>query len=159
MNAIALPPRSQTGVESLGANFVELDLETEGPGDDEGYAVEMGEGFYEQQRKERTQVVAESDVVIVSGANDLVNPLANEDDSGPIAGMPILNVSDTRQVIVNKCSLSLGFSGIPNPLSAKDNTSMLFDDAKELLQDLFNEYKEGRYNTLLLSRRDVVLNR
>jgi len=55
-------------VESLGADFVELDLETEGSGDEEGYAVEMGEEFYEQQRKELTRVVAESDVVITTAA-------------------------------------------------------------------------------------------
>ena len=55
-------------VESLGADFVELDLETEGSGDDEGYAVEMGEEFYEQQRKELTRVVADSDVVITTAA-------------------------------------------------------------------------------------------
>jgi NAD(P) transhydrogenase subunit alpha len=55
-------------VESLGADFVELDLETEGSGDDEGYAVEMGEEFYEQQRKQLTRVVAESDVVITTAA-------------------------------------------------------------------------------------------
>jgi NAD(P) transhydrogenase subunit alpha len=55
-------------VESLGADFVELDLETEGSGDDEGYATEMGEEFYEQQRKELTRVVADSDVVITTAA-------------------------------------------------------------------------------------------
>jgi NAD(P) transhydrogenase subunit alpha len=55
-------------VESLGADFVELDLETEGSGDDEGYAVEMGEEFYEQQRKQLSQVVPESDVVITTAA-------------------------------------------------------------------------------------------
>jgi NAD(P) transhydrogenase subunit beta len=86
---------------------------------------------------------SQTDVVIVTGSNDVVNPLANEDDSSPIAGMPILEVSDARTVIVNKRSLSPGFSGIPNPLFAKDNTQMLFGDAKESMQDLVNEYEEN----------------
>ncbi len=85
----------------------------------------------------------QTDVVIVTGANDVVNPLANTDDSSPIAGMPVLNVSDARTVIVNKRSLSPGFSGIPNPLFAEDNTSMLFGDGKETMQELVNEYKEN----------------
>ncbi len=86
---------------------------------------------------------SQTDVVIVTGSNDVVNPLANEDDSSPIAGMPILEVSDARTVIVNKRSLSPGFSGIPNPLFAKDNTQMLFGDAKESMQDLVSEYEEN----------------
>jgi NAD(P) transhydrogenase subunit beta len=100
---------------------------------------------YEKMREleEVNPTFSETDVVIVSGANDVVNPLANEDDSSPIAGMPVLNVSEAGQVIVNKRSLSPGFSGIPNPLFAKDNTSMLFGDAKESLQELVNEYKEN----------------
>ncbi|MFW6385380.1 MAG: NAD(P)(+) transhydrogenase (Re/Si-specific) subunit beta [Halodesulfurarchaeum sp.] len=86
---------------------------------------------------------SQTDVVIVTGANDVVNPTANTDDSSPIAGMPILNVSEARTVIVNKRSLSPGFSGIPNPLFAKDNTSMLFGDAKESMQQLVNEYQSN----------------
>jgi len=86
----------------------------------------------------------QTDVVIVTGANDVVNPKANEDTGSPIAGMPVLNVSDARSVIVNKRSLSPGFSGIPNPLFAEDNTSMLFGDGKEMMQELVNEYKESR---------------
>jgi NAD(P) transhydrogenase subunit beta len=85
---------------------------------------------------------SETDVVIVTGANDVVNPRANEDDSSPIAGMPVLNVTDARSVIVNKRSLSPGFSGIPNPLFADEDTSMLFGDAKESMQELVNHYKE-----------------
>ncbi|WP_336133901.1 NAD(P)(+) transhydrogenase (Re/Si-specific) subunit beta [Natronomonas amylolytica] len=86
---------------------------------------------------------SETDVVIVTGANDVVNPRANEDDSSPIAGMPVLNVTDARSVIVNKRSLSPGFSGIPNPLFADEDTSMLFGDAKESMQELVNHYKES----------------
>lgn len=85
----------------------------------------------------------ETDVVIVTGANDVVNPRAKESDSGPLAGMPILNVDEARTVIVNKRSLSPGFSGEPNPLFTRDNTSMLFGDAKETIQELVNIYKEN----------------
>jgi NAD(P) transhydrogenase subunit beta len=99
---------------------------------------------YEKMREleEVNPTFSQTDVVIVSGANDVVNPMANTDESSPIAGMPVLNVSDAKHVVVNKRSLSPGFSGIPNPLFAKDNTSMLFGDAKESMQDLINEYKE-----------------
>jgi NAD(P) transhydrogenase subunit beta len=86
---------------------------------------------------------SQTDVVIVIGANDVVNPSANTADSGPIAGMPVLNVGEARTVIVNKRSLSPGFSGVPNPLFAQDNTNMLFGDAKASMQELVNVYKEN----------------
>jgi NAD(P) transhydrogenase subunit beta len=100
---------------------------------------------YEKMREleEVNPTFSQTDVVIVCGANDVVNPLANEDDSSPIAGMPILNVEEAQSVIVNKRSLSPGFSGIPNPLFARDNTNMLFGDAKDTLQELVNTYKEN----------------
>lgn len=85
----------------------------------------------------------QTDVVIVTGANDVVNPLANEDEGSPISGMPVLNVGDAGTVIVNKRSLSPGFSGIPNPLFAEDNTMMLFGDAQESIQDLAKEYNSS----------------
>ena len=101
---------------------------------------------YEKMREldEVNPTFSQTDVVIVTGANDVVNPKANEDTDSPIAGMPVLNVAEAQTVIVNKRSLSPGFSGIPNPLFAKDNTSMLFGDAKESMQELVNEYKSGR---------------
>jgi len=86
---------------------------------------------------------SQTDVVIVTGANDVVNPSANEDEGSPIAGMPVLEVWEARSVIVNKRSLSPGFSGIPNPLFANDNTSMLFGDAKQSMQDLVDAYNEN----------------
>jgi len=71
----------------------------------------------------------QTDVVLVIGANDVVNPLARESDpSIPIAGMPILNVDEARSIVVVKRSLSPGFAGIPNPLFAADNTLMLFGE-------------------------------
>jgi NAD(P) transhydrogenase subunit beta len=85
----------------------------------------------------------ETDVVLVIGANDVVNPLARDSDpSIPIAGMPILNVDQARTVVVIKRSLSPGFAGIPNPLFAADNCLMLFSDAKKAATDLMTAVKE-----------------
>jgi len=100
---------------------------------------------YDKMREltEVNPTFSQTDIVIVTGANDVVNPKANTDESSPIAGMPVLNVAEARTVIVNKRSLSPGFSGIANPLFARDNTSMLFGDAKESMQSLVNEYKEA----------------
>jgi NAD(P) transhydrogenase subunit beta len=83
-----------------------------------------------------------TDVVIVLGANDVVNPDAIEDKSSPIYGMPILNVHEARTVFVVKRSLSPGYAGIKNPLFERDNTMMLFGDAKKMVQDLLREVKE-----------------
>ena len=83
----------------------------------------------------------ETDVVIVIGANDVVNPLARTDPSSPIAGMPILDVDKARTVIVIKRSLSPGFAGIPNPLFALDNTLMFFSDGKKAVNDLIAAIK------------------
>jgi NAD(P) transhydrogenase subunit beta len=73
----------------------------------------------------------ETDVVLVLGANDVVNPAAREDPKSPIAGMPVLEVDRARHVFVIKRSMNPGFAGIDNPLFYKDNTMMVFGDAKE----------------------------
>jgi len=78
----------------------------------------------------------ETDVVIVIGANDVVNPAARTDPTSPIAGMPILDVDKAKRVVVVKRSLSPGFAGIPNPLFAADNTLMYFADGKKAILDL-----------------------
>ena len=84
----------------------------------------------------------QTDVVLVVGANDVVNPLARESDpSIPIAGMPILNVDQARCVVIIKRSLSPGFAGIANPLFAADNTVMLFGDAKKMAMSLVAAFK------------------
>ncbi len=78
----------------------------------------------------------QTDVVIVIGANDVVNPEARENPESPIAGMPILDADRARTVVVVKRSLSAGFAGIPNPLFAADNTLMLFGDGKKAVEDM-----------------------
>ena len=78
---------------------------------------------------------AQTDVTIVIGANDVVNPAARTDPDSPIAGMPILNVDESRTVVVIKRSLSPGFAGIANPLFAADNTLMLFGDGRQATLD------------------------
>jgi H+-translocating NAD(P) transhydrogenase subunit beta len=84
----------------------------------------------------------QTDVVVVVGANDVVNPLARE-PSSVIAGMPILDVDRARNVIVIKRSLSPGFAGIDNPLFYLDRTMMLFSDAREAMSELAREVKEA----------------
>jgi len=84
----------------------------------------------------------QTDVSLVIGANDIVNPDARTDPGSPIAGMPILNVDQSRTVVVIKRSLSPGFAGIPNPLFAADNTLMFFGDGKKAVLDLIAAVKD-----------------
>jgi NAD(P) transhydrogenase subunit beta len=101
---------------------------------------------YEQMQELETvnPRFSQTDVVIVTGANDVVNPTALSDEASPIAGMPVLHVWEAQTVVVNKRSLSPGYAGIPNPLFTYDNTYMLFGDAREEMQALGTEYKESR---------------
>ncbi|CAJ1511059.1 NAD(P)(+) transhydrogenase (Re/Si-specific) subunit beta [[Mycobacterium] burgundiense] len=82
-----------------------------------------------------------TDVTIVIGANDVTNPAARNDPSSPIHGMPILNVDESRSVIVLKRSMSSGYAGIENPLFLLNHTSMLFGDAKKSVSDVIDELK------------------
>ena len=81
------------------------------------------------------------DVVLILGANDVVNPAAKNDPESPIYGMPILEVEQAKTVIVNKRSMKPGYAGIENDLFFRPKTSMLFGDAKKVLQDLCAEVK------------------
>jgi NAD(P) transhydrogenase subunit beta len=83
-----------------------------------------------------------TNVVLILGANDVVNPAAKEDPSSPIYGMPILEVEKADHVIVNKRSMKPGYAGIENDLFFKPKTSMLFGDAKKVLQSLVTELKQ-----------------
>lgn len=83
-----------------------------------------------------------TNVVLILGANDVVNPAAKEDPSSPIYGMPILEVEKADHVIVNKRSMKPGYAGIENELFFRPKTSMLFGDAKKVLQDLVGEMKQ-----------------
>jgi NAD(P) transhydrogenase subunit beta len=83
-----------------------------------------------------------TDLAIVVGANDVVNPAAREDEDSPIYGMPIMNVDEAETVVVIKRSLSPGYSGVPNDLFYADNTKMLFSDAKEAVAGITESIKE-----------------
>jgi NAD(P) transhydrogenase subunit beta len=80
-----------------------------------------------------------TDVVIVVGANDVVNPAANDSPGSPIYGMPVINAVESKNVIVMKRGMGKGYAGIENPLFFKDNTRMLFGNAKDSIQKLVNE--------------------
>ncbi len=87
--------------------------------------------------------MAQVDIAIVLGANDVVNPVARTDPGSPIAGMPIIDVDKAKTVIVIKRSLSPGFAGIPNPLFAAGNALMLFGDGKKMIQETVSALKEA----------------
>ncbi|GIE80689.1 NAD(P) transhydrogenase subunit beta [Actinoplanes philippinensis] len=85
---------------------------------------------------------AGTSVVLVIGANDTVNPAATEDPSSPIAGMPVLKVWEADQVIVFKRSMASGYAGVQNPLFFRDNSAMLFGDAKDRVEDILSAVRQ-----------------
>jgi NAD(P) transhydrogenase subunit beta len=93
------------------------------------------------EMEDANQEFPTTNVVLILGANDVVNPAAKEDPASPIYGMPILEVEQAEHIIVNKRSMKPGYAGIENDLFFKPKTSMLFGDAKKVLQDLLTELK------------------
>ena len=89
-----------------------------------------------KEMDEINPTLAQADVALVIGANDVVNPLARTDPKSPIAGMPIIDVDKARTVIVIKRSLSPGFAGIPNPLFAANNSLLFFADGRKAIMDI-----------------------
>ncbi len=94
-----------------------------------------------QEMEQANDEFKTADVVLILGANDVVNPAAKNDPASPIYGMPILEVELAKNVIVNKRSMKPGYAGIENDLFFQPKTSMLFGDAKKVLQDLCTEIK------------------
>ena len=93
------------------------------------------------EMEQANEQFASTDVVLILGANDVVNPAAKTDTSSPIYGMPILDVELAKLVVVNKRSMKPGYAGIENELFSQPKTSMLFGDAKQMLQKLVAEVK------------------
>ena len=94
-----------------------------------------------QEMDDANEQLKRTDVVLILGANDVVNPAAKSDPASPIYGMPILEVEQAKVVIVNKRSMKPGYAGIDNMLFYQPKTSMLFGDAKNVLQNLVSEIK------------------
>ena len=96
-----------------------------------------------QEMEQANEEFSTTDVVLVLGANDVVNPAAKSDPASPIYGMPILDVELAKNIIVNKRSMKPGYAGIENDLFFRPKTSMLFGDAKKVIQDLIARNKKS----------------
>ena len=90
-----------------------------------------------------------ADLVLVCGANDIVNSSAIEDENSPIAGMPVLRVWDAKTTVVMKRTMGTGYAGIDNPLFFKENSLMLLGDAKKTLQNVLHQVKDHYENWLI----------
>ncbi|MGV9346152.1 Re/Si-specific NAD(P)(+) transhydrogenase subunit beta [Streptomyces spiralis] len=103
---------------------------------------------------------ADTSVVLVIGANDTVNPAATEDPSSPIAGMPVLRVWEAEHVIVFKRSMASGYAGVQNPLFFRENSSMLFGDAKQSVEEILRALTgDGRHQESAATRQATTAGR
>ena len=125
---IPLLPVDSGKLVQLGAQ-----VEVEAGSTKDGYATQLTEEQLDIQRKTMAKQCAQSDVV---------NPAARKDQSSPLWGMPMIDVDRARTCIVLKRSLNPGFAGVENPLFFKDNTRMLFGDAKTSIGSLVSEFKQ-----------------
>jgi NAD(P) transhydrogenase subunit beta len=90
---------------------------------------------------EANAALPNTDVVVIVGANDVVNPAAETDPGSPIYGMPVLQVWKAKHVVVNKRSMNFGYAGIQNPLFFHEKNRMFFGDAKKMINELANQVK------------------
>ncbi|MFG3251699.1 Re/Si-specific NAD(P)(+) transhydrogenase subunit beta [Streptomyces sp. NPDC048187] len=102
---------------------------------------------------------ADTSVVLVIGANDTVNPSATDDPASPIAGMPVLRVWEAEQVVVFKRSMASGYAGVQNPLFFRENSSMLFGDAKQSVEGILEALGSGTGPDAAASARGVTAGR
>lgn len=93
------------------------------------------------EMEEVNEDMDDTDLVLVIGANDIVNPGALDDQSSPIYGMPVIEVWRAKEVVIMKRSMAVGYAGVQNPLFFKDNSDMLYGDAKDSVDKLLTEYK------------------
>ena len=91
------------------------------------------------EMEEINETISDTDIVLVIGANDIVNPGAIDDEASPIYGMPVIQAWEATKVIVMKRSMATGYAGVQNPLFFKENTAMLYGDAKESVQKILQE--------------------
>ena len=94
-----------------------------------------------KEMDEGNEVMAQYDVVLIIGANDVVNPAAENDPDSPVYGMPIIRAHEAKKVIVMKRGMSKGYAGVVNKLFDMENCSLLFGDAKASLQEIINQLK------------------
>jgi NAD(P) transhydrogenase subunit beta len=91
------------------------------------------------EMEEINDELSSTSVVLVIGANDTVNPAAADDPGSPIAGMPVLRVWEAENVVIFKRSMASGYAGVQNPLFFRENSQMLFGDAKERMEDILQK--------------------
>ena len=112
--------------------------------DDPGISLPLAIGGSGLTLDEVNDDFGDTDVVLVIGANDTVNPAALDDPTSPIAGMPVLEVWKARHVIVFKRSMNAGYAGVQNPLFFRENAQMLFGDAKVRVEDIIQALSRTR---------------